>query len=246
MKFASIASYKLKEMTRDIRDLLVPLIFPVMFTLVFAFAFSGVKGASGEPYFDYLAPGMVVFALLLLMVGVSGSLSREVEKGTLSRLKLSLMSSFDLLLGVLLVWTLIAAAQVVILFGMAILLGFHWTGGWPNLLLSMLIGTISGIASVALGLIIAAFCKTEGQSGSVSALIATPLALLVGAMFPLKTEIITKFLPWGQAAKSLRTLLNMGGQVGDVLPNIGIMVLETVVVFIIGVILFSRTRLGPE
>lgn len=38
----------------------------------------------------------------------------------------------------------------------------------------------------------------------------------------------------------------MGGQIGDVLLNIGIMVLETVVVFVIGVILFSRTRLRLE
>ena len=129
---------------------------------------------------------------------------------------------------------------------MAVLIGFHWTGGWPNLLLSMLIGTISGIASVALGLIIATFAKSEGQSGSLSTLVAVPLAFLVGVFIPMKMEMIAQFLPWGQAANSLRTLLNMGGQIGDVLPNIGIMVLETVVVFVIGVILFSRIRLRPE
>ena len=246
MKTVRIASYKLKEMTRGRSDLFVPLLFPVIFTLVFAFAFSGVEGSRGEPYYDYLIPGMVVFALLLLMVGVSGSLSREVEKGTLSRLKLSLMSSFDLLLGVLLAWTLIAVAQVVILFGMAILLGFHWTGGWPNLLVSILIGAISGIASVSLGLIIASFAKSEGQAGQVGALVAVPLAFLFGAFMPMKTEIVSKFLPWGQATNSLRTLLNMGGQIGDVLPNIGIMVIETVIIFVIGVIVFSRTRLRPE
>lgn len=244
MKFATIAIFKLKEMTRSISDLLVPLIFPVIFTLVFGYALSGMELSEGQPYFDYLAPGMVVFALLLLMVGVSGSLSREFEKGTLSRLKLSLMSSFDLLFGVLLAWTLIAVAQVVILFGTAVLIGFHWTGGLPNLLLSVLIGTISGIASVALGLIIAAFAKSEGQAGNLSTLVAVPTAFLVGVFYPI--GMISKFLPWGQATDSLRTLLNMGGQIGDVLPNIGIMVFETMVVFVIGVVLFSRTRLRPE
>jgi len=246
MKSTRIAAYKLKEMIRGRSDLIVPLLFPVIFTLVFAFAFSGVEGSEGEPYYDYLVPGMVVFALLLLTVGVSGSLSREVEKGTLSRLKISLMSSFDLLFGVLLAWTLIAVAQVVILFGMATLLGFHWIGGWPNLLISMLIGLISGIASISLGLIIASFAKSEGQAGQVGALVAVPLAFLFGAFMPMKTEIVSKFLPWGQATNSLRTLLNMGGQIGDVLPNIGIMVIETVIIFVIGVIVFSRTRLRPE
>jgi ABC-2 type transport system permease protein len=246
MKSASITAYKLKEMTRDIRDLLVPLIFPVIFILVFGFALGGVEGADGEPYFNYLTPGMVVFALLLLTVGVSGSVVREVEKGTLSRLELSLMSSFDLLFGVLLAWGLIAAAQVVIMFGVAILIGFEWTGGWVNMLFALLIGIISGIASVALGLIIAAFSKSEGQSGAMSSLIAVPMAFLVGVFIPLRTEMIAKFLPWGQATNSLRTLLNNDGRIIDVLPDVGIMAIETVVVFLIGVVLFAKMRLKPE
>ncbi len=248
MKFASIAGMKLREMTRGgMSDLGAPLVFPIIFTLVFGFAFIGMEGPfGGGPFFDYLAPGMVVFALLLLTVGVSGSVSREVEKGTLSRLKLSLMSSFDLLFGVLLVWTLIAVAQVVILFAMSILLGFNWTGGLLSLSLAMLVGTMAGIASVALGLIIASFARSERQSSNLSALVAIPLAFLVGTFIPLRTEMIAEFLPWGQAANIMRTLLNAGGQIGDVLPNIGILVLQTVAVFAIGVVLFSRMRLRPE
>ena len=246
MKFASVASYKLKEMTRDIGDLMVPLFFPFLFTVLFGFAFSGVEGPEGGPMFDSLAPGMVIFALLLLTVGVSGSLSREVEKGTLSRLKLSLMSSFDLLFGVLLPWTLIAALQVVILFGMSVVLGFHWTGGLPTLLVSLLIGEIAGIASVAFGLIIAAFSKSEGRSGQLSVIVVVPLAILFGGFIPLQLGIVSEILPWGQAADSLQTLLTKGGQIGDVLPNIGIMALETVVVFAVGVIAFSKARLRPE
>ena len=99
---------------------------------------------------------------------------------------------------------------------------------------------------MALGLIIASFSKSEGRSGQLGVLIATPLAFVVGAFLPLKTEMIAKFLPWGQVANSLRTLLSMGGQIGDVLPKIGIMVLETAIIFVIGVILFSRTRLRPQ
>jgi hypothetical protein len=62
----------------------------------------------------------------------------------------------------------------------------------------------------------------------------------------MKTEMVTKFLPWGQAATSLRALLNMGGQIGAVLPNMGIMTLEIVIIFAIGVILFSRIRIRSE
>jgi ABC-2 type transport system permease protein len=233
-------------MTRDIGDLIVPLFFPFLFTVLFAFAFSGIQGPDGGPFFNTLAPGMVVFALLLLTVGVSGSLSREIEKGTLSRLKLSLMSSFDLLFGILLPWSVIAAIQVVSLFGMSILLGFEWSGGIPNLAAALLIGEISGIASVALGLIIATFSKSEGLSGQLSTVVVVPMAMLVSGFIPLQIGIISEILPWGQAATSLKTLLTHGGQISAVLPRIGTMAVETIIVFIIGVMLFSRRRLGPD
>ena len=84
-----------------------------------------VSGTEQFTSFDFQAPGIMIFALLLLAVGSAGYLARESEKQTLSRLKISLMSSFDLLLGTLTIWSSIALVQVSILFGTAVLLGFH-------------------------------------------------------------------------------------------------------------------------
>ena len=58
------------------------------------FVFTEVKGVSGAEafaIFDYIAPGIFVFALLMLVIGVAGSLAREVEHGTLERLKITKM-----------------------------------------------------------------------------------------------------------------------------------------------------------
>ena len=79
---------------------------------------------------------MIVFAILLLATTIAAILTREVESGTLERLKMSKMSSFDLLFGGLIPWSLVAGAQVVILLIVAVLLGLHWQGGITSVILA--------------------------------------------------------------------------------------------------------------
>ncbi|HTX61191.1 MAG TPA: ABC transporter permease, partial [Methanobacterium sp.] len=50
-----------------------------------------IAGTQNYTTFDFIAPGMIVFAILLLATTVAASLTREVENGTLARLKLSKM-----------------------------------------------------------------------------------------------------------------------------------------------------------
>ena len=87
---------------------------------------------------------MIVFAILLLATTVAAILTREVESGTLLRLKMSKMRSFDLLFGGLIPWSLIAGAQVVILLAVAIILGLHWQGSFYSIILAIFIGIIGG------------------------------------------------------------------------------------------------------
>ncbi|HML04674.1 MAG TPA: ABC transporter permease, partial [Methanobacterium sp.] len=84
----------------------------------------GIKGTEAFTAFDWLAPGMIVFAILMLSTSVATILTREVDSGTLRRLKLSKMTSFDFLFGGLIPWSLVAAAQVLILLAVAIMIGF--------------------------------------------------------------------------------------------------------------------------
>ncbi|MBU2565452.1 MAG: ABC transporter permease, partial [Candidatus Thermoplasmatota archaeon] len=99
-----------------------------------------IPGTESFTVFDYQAPGIIVFALLMMVPAVAGSLARESEKGTLERLKLSKMKSFDLLFGTLIPWSLVASVQVIILFLVALLMGFHWQGGNFSLILAIGIG----------------------------------------------------------------------------------------------------------
>lgn len=213
-----------------------------------------VSGSQNLSTFDYQAPGIFVFALLMSAIGVAGSLAGEVESGTLERLKLSRMSSFDLMFGTLIPWSVLAVVQVLILFSVALLLGFNWAGGITSLLVSVLVAAIAGVASVSLGLLIASFADNEQHASNLGTLIAVPLSFVVGAFFPLPKVAIGQFfgstfeiydvLPWSHAAEALRTLLIFGGGLQEVALDIAFLVGLTVSLFFVSVYFFSRTRLS--
>lgn len=210
-----------------------------------------IAGTQNFTTFDFIAPGMIVFAILLLATTVAASLTREVEKGTLARLKLSKMRGFDLLFGGMIPWSLIAAVQVIILFVVAVTIGFHWQGGINSILLAVLVGVIGGIASIALGMIIAAFAQNDRQAANLGTLITVPTAFLIGAFFQLPNVQIlgfqfNEFLPWTHALNALRATLTYGGGWDAISYQVAMNVLLTVILFAIAVFLFTRNRLRAE
>ena len=221
------------------------------------FAQSRIKPISGTEsftIFDYQAPGIIVFALLMMVPAVAGTLAKECEKGTLERLKLSKMSSFDLLFGTLIPWSLIAIIQVIILFLVALLMGFHWQGGNLSIILAVGIGIIGGIASISLGLLVAAFVKSEKHATTLSPIIAVPMSFLVGAFFPLPKAVIGYIngksfqvydvLPWAHTVNALRSVLTFGSY--DISYYIIMMSILTAILFITGVVCFAKNRLKAE
>jgi len=210
-------------------------------------------GTPSYTLFDYQAPGLIVFALLIQVSSVAQDLARESERGTLNRLKLSNMRSFDLLFGTLLTWIVIAVAQILLLFAVAVALGFKWSGGANSLVLGVLIGVIGGIASISLGLLIASFTTNERQAAQLGVLIAVPVSFLTGAFFPLPRETLgtafgTTFqaydvLPWTQVADALRQVLIFGSTFSAVAVYVGFAMVLTAILFVLGVVSYSRVRL---
>ncbi|HEY0196355.1 MAG TPA: ABC transporter permease, partial [Methanobacterium sp.] len=153
--------------------------------------------------------------------------------------------------GGLIPWSLVVVVQVVILLVVAVAIGFHWQGGVTSILLAILVGIIGGIASIALGMIIAAFVQNDRQAANLGTLITVPTSFLVGAFFPLpNVEIFgvpfNAFLPWTHTLDALRSTLTYGGGWNDIYYPVAVSVVLTVIIFVIGLVLFSRNRLSAE
>jgi ABC-2 type transport system permease protein len=216
-----------------------------------------IPGTQSFSLFDYMVPGLIVFALLLQVSVVAGTLVRDVETGTLDRLKLSKVRSFDLLFGTLITWSFITVAQVLVLIAVAIALGYKHQGDFASVGLATLIGVIAGMASISLALIVASFTKNERQAGTMSAMIAVPLGFMSGAFIPLPRQVLGEFagrtyliydvIPWSHAISALRAVLTYGGGLsGDVIFEMAWLIVLTAVLFVIGVFCYSRTRLRAE
>lgn len=213
-------------------------------------------GTKNFTTFDYMAPGIIVFAILMMAINVAALFAREVENGTLRRLRISKMTSFDYLFGGLLPWSLVVAAQVLILFTVAIAIGFHWQGNVNSIILAVIVGIIGGIASIALGMIIAAFAKSPPQASQLGTLIAVPVSFLSGAFIPLPQVVVGSImgqqvfiydiLPWYHVVNILRNVLTFGKGWADISNDVAITMVLTVILFVIGVLAFSRTRLRAE
>ena len=208
-----------------------------------------IAGTEESSVFDYFAPGIIVFGLLLGVIAVAESMAKMVEDNTLSRLKISMMNSFDLVFGSLLSWTLFAGFQVLILFTVAVALGYNWVGGSTSLLLGLVVGCIVGVACISLGMLIAAFAKSTEHASSLGTLVSIPMSFVIGVFISFPPGLFTKIiavLPWRQGLLSLHEVLTYGSTLEEVAPNLTALVIETVVLFTVGVIAFSKFRLKAE
>jgi len=216
-----------------------------------------IPGTQSFSLFDYLVPGLIVFALLLQVSVVAGNTVRESERGTLDRIKLSKVRSFDLLFGTFLTWTIITVAQVLILIAVAIALGYKHQGDFTSLGLATLIGVIAGMASISLALIVASFTTNERQAGTLCAMLSMPLGFIAGAFIPLPQQVLGTFgghtyqiydlLPWTYAISALRSVLTYGtGLSADVVFEMSWLIVLTAILFVIGVMTYARTRLKAE
>jgi ABC-2 type transport system permease protein len=216
-----------------------------------------IPGTQSHSPFDYMVPGLINVAILLQVSLVSGSLVRDIERGTLDRLKLSTVGAFDLLFGTFLTWTLVTIGQVPLLIAVATGLGYKYSSSLSSLELAMVIGVIAGMASIALALLIASFAKSEMQALELGAMIVLPAAFLAGAFFPLPKQVLGEFagrtyviydiLPWTHAISALRSVLTYGtGLSADVIFDITWLIILTAILFVAGVVCYSRLRLRSE
>jgi ABC-2 type transport system permease protein len=192
--------------------------------------------------FDWQAPGIFIFALLMTAIYVALTLSTETQNRTIHRLRLTKMTSFDLMAGTTIRWLVIGAIQIFILFVVAWLIGTKVAGDvLPTFAFCFVISIIAVVGSISLGLLISAFVEDPEQAGNVGTAIAVPMSFLTEAFFPLDFAP-AKVLPWTQAANGMKQLM-LYNEWGAAMEHALYSLVGVIVLFIIGVIVFQRKRL---
>lgn len=130
-----------------------------------------------------IVPGLLGVILQMTMtIMTSVALTREIERGTMENLLALPATGAEIMLGKILPFFIVGAAQVVvILFAAKLLFAVPFVGGLPLLLASVLIFVC---ALVLLGYAFSTFARTQMQAMQLAFFFFLPSILLSGFMFP--------------------------------------------------------------
>jgi ABC-2 type transport system permease protein len=126
-------------------------------------------------------PAYAIFGVFFISLTLATSFVRERADGTMTRLRVSPLSEPALLLGKLLPYYLVNLAQLAAMFAVGVGL-FGIDLGHPAGLLAVSLALAT--TSTGLGLLVAAFGRTEAQVGALAVSSSITLAALGGMMVP--------------------------------------------------------------
>ncbi len=203
-------------------------------------------GSASRTEFEFYVPGIFVAAVIFLLYEVCMLIAREVSAGTMDRLNLTRMKTWEYLGGITLTFIVFGLVQVVFALGTAIGLGFTSEG---PIWITFLVGGLLILPVIAFGLITASFSRSESEAFVYSNF---PLFLLIffsGSMFPFSQPSWfhlfgrsfgpMDLLPPTHGVNALNKVMTHGCGIGDIWVELVIMMVLTVVYFAIGAYLFQ-------
>jgi len=207
-------------------------------------------GSASRSEFETYVPGLLVFAVIMLIFLAAMTVAREVEAGTLRRLRLTRMTSLDYLGGVSLAMVVLGVVAVVLTFATAWALGFHSRGPvW----VAVLVGAITTLGVVGTGLMVACVSRTVTQAYLIGSFPMGIFMFFSGAIFPVpdvellvvsgQTVGLYDVLPPTHAVVALNKVLNLGSGLSDLGYELTALVVLSAVYMAAGVWLFARTQL---
>jgi ABC-2 type transport system permease protein len=212
-----------------------------------------LAGSAARSEFETYVPGVIVFATILLVFQAAMTVAREIESGALRRLRLTPMTAFDLTGGISAALVLVGVTSILLTFGTAVALGFRSQG---PLWVAVLVGALSSLAVIGIGMLVACFTRTVSQAFVVANF---PLGLMMffsGAIFPMPKVILFSlgghdiglydFLPTTYAVAALNKVLTLGASLSEVSFELTALLVLSLLYFGIGAWLFQRRylRLG--
>jgi ABC-2 type transport system permease protein len=170
--FAARALLKIKHVPEQLADAVM---IPILFTVMFTYLFGGAMAGSTRDYLQFLLPGTVVFAVLLITVYAGVNLNTDISKGVTDRFRSMPIWRPALIVGGLIsdAGRNLLAASLVIALGLA--MGFRPAGGavGVGLALALVLAFAFGLSWVwaTLGLVL----RTPASVTTVSFLVQFPL-----------------------------------------------------------------------
>lgn len=204
------------------------------------------KGVTTGPtnYFQFMAPGiMAMTAIMSVMMGLAGAISREREIGTLDGLLIAPISRLAIVLGKTISQSVRGLLQGAVVLILAVLL-FHVTINGSLGLVALLL--VLGIFSfTGLGILISAFASEQETAMTIISTLTFPMIFLSGAFFPIQQmplalRYVSQAIPLAYAIDGLRKVIVLGAGISAIGTELLVLAAFGAVTLVLAVPVFNR------
>ncbi len=199
--------------------------------------------------YDMFVPALLVLGLIMVLFTTGATLIREVEKGTITRLMMSKLTSAEMMIAVSLNQVIIGLAALSLALAAAYLTGYRPTG---SSIVLVPVAALCTLGVIGIGVITAAFLKTIFELLTVGVFPFFILMFFSECMFPLpKIKVASLFghtlyandvLPTTLAVRAFNQILNRNASLTDVGFELSAMGILTIFYFGIGLFLFNKRK----
>lgn len=195
--------------------------------------------------FDMMAPGLVTFAAIFFTMVVAQSFTSDREGGLLRRLGTTPATSGELIASHLVANMVLAVVQLVIVFALMAVLGFHFAAGLAGIAAAFLLVVAFAVTTVGMGLITAAVARSSGQATGIAFLFIMPqmfLGTFMGATLSGPAQQLGAVMPSHYVTDGLTSILLRGAALDSpaLLSDFAVVLLSGAAVVIVGTVLFRR------
>ena len=186
--------------------------------------------------------GFVVFFFVFLISGMA--LLKERTSGTLERLLATPVKRSEIVYGYMLSYGLVAILQTAVVVLAAIwLLDVEVVGNIFNVII---VNVVLALVALAFGIPLSTLAKSEFQMMQFIPLVIMP-QLFFSGIIPLSSmgdwaQTVGKFLPLTYSGDAMSQIILYGRGIGDILPNIGGLLIFLVILIILNIVGLRRYR----
>ena len=202
-------------------------------------------GDKNTSFFTSMIPVLIGFVVFFFVFLISGmALLKERTSGTLERLLATPVKRSEIVYGYMLSYGLIAILQTAVVVLAAIwLLDVEVVG---NLFHVIIVNVVLALVALAFGILLSTLAKSEFQMMQFIPLVIMP-QLFFSGIIPLSSmgdwaQTVGKFLPLTYSGDAMSQIILYGRGLGDILPNIGGLLIFLVILTILNIVGLRRYR----
>ncbi|MGB7540050.1 MAG: ABC transporter permease [Anaerolineales bacterium] len=205
----------------------------------------GASGSRTRTDFSVYAPGLLVFAILLLIPQTALLLGREMRTRTIRRLQLSGVSSAEFLGGIGISQLVMAVVQIT-LFGVGLILfGLDYSRALVPIFLASFLTAVSAVGA---GLVVGCFVQNDSQAVNLGASVTMLQVFVSGSFFPMPASPLfhlfgheiawNDIFPATHAMTALQQAVIYGADLGQIGFRLAAAAVLSAIFFLIGTVLY--------